>query len=224
MQLIEVSMRKLEPAPQRSADGERDEGYEVTPDTGADPRAEARARRLSRIWLSRVLSGGLYPIEPWGRNLLFLRGGRLAFLGGSFDRVVEESPLREEATALVERESEDDALGLGTLETGIGLVRLVDGYIDATQPFKLAKQEGQEARVSEILYACAETLRLASLRLWPAMPERMEELWRRLGVDHGEQLAGQGRGQLESWSRWGGLPTGHELARGEPLFPRYEED
>ena len=99
----------------------------------------------------------------------------------------------------------------------------MDGYIDATQPFKLAKVPGQEARVAEILYACAETLRLASLRLWPVMPGKMEELWRRLGVDHGEQLAEQGSGRLESWSQWGGLPAGRELARGEPLFPRYDD-
>jgi methionyl-tRNA synthetase len=146
------------------------------------------------------------------------------FLGGSFDRVVEESPLREEATALLARSSpESDVLGVGAVVCGLELVRLVDGYIDATQPFKLAKVAGQEARVAEILYACAETLRLASLRLWPVMPGRMEELWRRLGVDHGEQLAEQGRGQLESWSQWGGLPAGRELARGEPLFPRYED-
>jgi methionyl-tRNA synthetase len=146
------------------------------------------------------------------------------FLGGSFDRVVEESPLREQATALLARSSpESDVLGVGAILCGLDLVRLVDGYIDATQPFKLAKVEGQEARVAEILYACAETLRLASLRLWPVMPDKMEELWRRLGVDHGERLAEQGRGQLESWSRWGGLPIGRELARGEPLFPRYDD-
>ncbi len=146
------------------------------------------------------------------------------FLGGRFERVVQESPLRREVEALLASHGSDgDALGLGDLARGLELVRRVDAYIETTQPFKLAKSPGQEARVAEILYACAETLRLAGLRLWPAMPGRMEELWRRLGVEHGEQLAEQGRGQLESWSQWGGVPVGRELARGEPLFPRHQE-
>jgi len=146
------------------------------------------------------------------------------FLGGSFEHVVEESPLRDQVMPMLDASgSGDDTLGLGELGRGLELVRLVDGYIDATQPFKLAKVPGQEARVAEILYACAETLRLASLRLWPVMPGKMEELWRRLSVDHGEQLADGGCGRLDAWSQWGGLRAGRELARGEPLFPRYDD-
>ncbi|MEN8184985.1 MAG: class I tRNA ligase family protein, partial [Myxococcota bacterium] len=145
------------------------------------------------------------------------------YLGGRFQRVTEESPLRTEAETLL-GEVHDDALGLSELQRGIDLVRRIDAHIDATQPFKLAKAPGNEERVGEILYACAETYRLASLRLWPAMPGKMEEVWRRLGVDYGERLAGSGRGELESWSQWGGLPTGRELVRDEPLFPRHETE
>ena len=87
----------------------------------------------------------------------------------------EVVPLRDQVMPLLEGlDSGDDALGLSELGRGLELVRLVDGYIDATQPFKLAKVPGQEERVAEILYACAETLRLASLRLWPVMPGKME--------------------------------------------------
>jgi methionyl-tRNA synthetase len=147
------------------------------------------------------------------------------FCGGRLPRVAQQSPLREEAEALLGAAPDrNDVLGVGEFEKGIALVRRIDAHIEATQPFKLAKQPGSEVRVAEILYACAEAFRLASLRLWPVLPGKMEEVWRRLGGAgaYAARLARRGRGELEAWSRWGGLPAGAELRPGEPLFPRRE--
>jgi methionyl-tRNA synthetase len=147
------------------------------------------------------------------------------FCAGRLPRVAGESALRAEVEALLLAAPDpDDVLGVGEITKGIDLVRRIDAFIEATQPFKLAKQPGSEVRVAEILYACAEAFRLASLRLWPAMPGKMEEVWRRLGgaEAYAPRLAGRGRGELDAWSRWGGLPAGAELRPGEPLFPRRE--
>ena len=145
------------------------------------------------------------------------------FCGGRLERVAHESPLRAQADDLLGGADVDDVLGVGEITKGIELVRHIDAHIEATQPFRLAKQPGNEAKVAEILYACAEAFRLASLRLWPALPGRMEEVWRRLGCEaYARRVADRGRGELESWSKWGGLPAGAELRAGDPLFPRRE--
>jgi methionyl-tRNA synthetase len=145
------------------------------------------------------------------------------FLSGRLP-VVAAGELQEHVEAVLSAPADAaDPLALSELGRGLELVRRIDAYIEATQPFKLAKQSGQERRVGEILYACAEAYRIASLRLWPAMPRRMEEVWRRLGCDeYGARLADRGRGDLSAWSRWGGLPEGTELLKGDALFPRYE--
>ena len=109
------------------------------------------------------------------------------------------------------------------MDRGLELVRAVDGFIDRTKPFQLAKQPGNEARIADILYQCAETFRLASLRLWPVLPAKMEDVWRRLGLsDYSAALADRGAGRLGAWSAWGGLHTGAEVASGPALFPRRE--
>ncbi len=144
------------------------------------------------------------------------------YLGGRFERPCEGGALRREAEALRSGGSADP-LGLACAERGLALVRAIDGHIEATKPFRLAKQAGQEARVAEILYECAEAYRLASLELWPVLPAKMEEVWRRLGLaGYGAALGGRGAGRLAEWQRWGGLPAGSRLEPGPALFPRYE--
>jgi methionyl-tRNA synthetase len=148
------------------------------------------------------------------------------FCGGRLEQVAHEGPLRASAEALLlDPLDPDDVLGVGEFTRGLELVRRIDAHIEATQPFKLAKQPANAAKVAEILYACAEAFRLASLRLWPVMPGKMEEVWRRLGCPaYAERLAGRGRGELDAWSKWGGLPAGAELLPGDPLFPRREAE
>ncbi|MEX0884821.1 MAG: methionine--tRNA ligase [Phycisphaeraceae bacterium] len=113
------------------------------------------------------------------------------------------------------------------LEEGIhavvGTVRDIDGYIEQTQPFKLAKDPANRAQVGTILYNCAEALRIASLLLWPVMPAKMEELWRRIGcADYAEALADKGAGQLAAWTKWGQLKPGTPIEKAPALFPRHE--
>ncbi len=142
------------------------------------------------------------------------------YLGGRFAAAVQDGPLREQVESLAR---DDGPLGLGRIGRGIELVRRVDGFVETTQPFRLAKEKGREAEVGEILYQCAETLRIASLHLWPALPQQMEELWRRFGLPYAAELAAR-RGRFEEWSAWGGLAAGSQLEQGAALFPRYQDE
>ncbi|VAX42491.1 Methionyl-tRNA synthetase, partial [hydrothermal vent metagenome] len=66
-------------------------------------------------------------------------------------------------------------------QLGVALVSAVDGYINETRPFSLAKQldePGVREELSTVLYNCAEAIRIASLLLFPALPNKMAELWR----------------------------------------------
>ena len=142
------------------------------------------------------------------------------YLGGTFRAVVEESGLRERAEAITAA-CRPGPLGLGRISCGLELVRAIDAHIEATQPFRLAKEAGREGRVAAILYECAETFRLASLYLWPALPHKMEEVWRRFGFEYAATLE-RGAGRFSEWAHWGGLEPGTTLERGPALFPRFE--
>lgn len=135
--------------------------------------------------------------------------------------------------------------GIGRVRTdealpfGIGLSSQVDSFINVTRPFSVAKAvekgEGVEglpagmdakAALGVMLHQCAETLRVASLMLFPAMPWKMAELWRRWNcsplVDAGDVASGF-VAPLEELAVWGGkygLKAGSMVSKGEALFMR----
>lgn len=110
---------------------------------------------------------------------------------------------------------------------GIALVTSIDIYIDKSRPFSLAKDPEKLPEVGTILYNCAEALRVASILLWPFIPDKCEEFWSRIGCGHyAEQLKDKGRGDLAAWVKWGpesgGLRPGTPIEKGDALFPRYQ--
>ncbi|MEM6393429.1 MAG: methionine--tRNA ligase, partial [Planctomycetota bacterium] len=103
------------------------------------------------------------------------------------------------------------------------VVQSVDGYIEETAPFKLAKNPEKLDEVAGILTVSQEALRIASVLLWPFIPHKVEHFWRRIGCGHyAEQLADRGRGKLGKWVEWGQLEPGTPIEKGDPLFPRYQ--
>lgn len=95
----------------------------------------------------------------------------------------------------------------------VDAVGYVNRYVEHAAPWAAAK-EGRARDVDAVLYNAAEALRIASVLLWPVMPERMGELWRRLGW---EALAALSEGLA-----WGGLEPGAPVTPGPPLFPRLD--
>tara|TARA_R110002073_G_scaffold37866_4_gene109302 strand:+ start:203901 stop:205625 length:1725 start_codon:yes stop_codon:yes gene_type:complete len=110
------------------------------------------------------------------------------------------------------------------------IVRYVDEFISYSAPFTLAKQldtldDGTHA-LQSILYSCAEALRIASLLLSPAMPEKMAELWRNWNCNHltdPNDANSPFVAPLAELAQWGGphaIKVGQTIAKGDALFMR----
>ena len=127
-----------------------------------------------------------------------------------------------------------DALAKVDLETMLdsarSIVRYVDDFISYCAPFTLAKQldtldDGTHA-LQSILYSCAEALRIASLLLSPAMPEKMAELWRNWNCNHltnPNDANSPFIAPLAELAQWGGphaIKVGQTIAKGDALFMR----
>lgn len=104
----------------------------------------------------------------------------------------------------------------GAVFEAMGLIRKVDAYINATEPFKLAKDPNNKPQLGSILYQCAESVRIASLLLAPVIQNRMADLWTALGLSIDPR-----RGGLSTLTRWGGLRPGAKVAK-VALYPRVD--
>ena len=104
----------------------------------------------------------------------------------------------------------------GAMLAALGLMRQVDAFINTTEPFKLAKDDSKRDELGAILYQCLEAVRISSLLLWPALPEKMAELWIALG-----QEIDPAQGELTTLAKWGGLTPGTKVTK-IALFPRVD--
>ena len=102
----------------------------------------------------------------------------------------------------------------GSIAAAMAIVRRVDAFINETAPFKLAKDPDQAATVGDILYRCAEAVRIAACLLEPVMPDRIAELRAAWNL-------GSAGGDLRSECAWGVLRPGTGISK-VALFPRVE--
>ncbi len=135
---------------------------------------------------------------------------------------------RRQAAAAAQAVENDFDPG-AALASGMELVRAVDGYINATAPFKIAKtldaNPGAREELATILYNCAEAVRVASLLLAPALINQVPRLWEAWGLAGGSggAAASASRPPLEFLATFAGahgLRPGHRVRKGEPLFMR----
>lgn len=96
------------------------------------------------------------------------------------------------------------------------LVSRTNKYIDETQPWVLAKSEEQRLQLGSVMYHLAESLRIISIMLQPFLTHAPHAIWKQLGITAGELTS------WESMKRFGQLPEGTKVGKGEPLFPRLE--
>ncbi|HEX8053992.1 MAG TPA: methionine--tRNA ligase [Thermoleophilaceae bacterium] len=93
------------------------------------------------------------------------------------------------------------------------LVRRVNQYVQETEPWKLAKDPDAADRLDAALYGIAEGLRVASVLVYPFMPESAERV-----------LAALGQPELKlDHARIGAVPGGARVSELPPLFPRIEK-
>ena len=111
------------------------------------------------------------------------------------------------------------AMGRLALHDGVAAAfRIIDAanlYIADTQPWALAKDESQSARLTNVLAESAEAVRIAALLLLPVMPSSATEILRRVGDPR----------RLEDFklsdAQWRTSGEKHILNEG-PLWPRKE--
>ncbi|HZW10778.1 MAG TPA: methionine--tRNA ligase [Phycisphaerales bacterium] len=138
----------------------------------------------------------------------------------SFSREVTKQ--LEIATEAFRRFSLDIAVTRGT-----SLVSFVDGYINETRPFGLAKEfDRNKEAIATVLFNCAEAIRIASLLLYPALPFKMAELWRTWSCsplnDPNDPNSGF-KAPLAELAEWGGkwsLKPRQRIEKGDALFMR----
>jgi methionyl-tRNA synthetase len=104
------------------------------------------------------------------------------------------------------------------LESVWSLQAAVDKYIVEHKPWDLAAQgDAGRARLEQVLGTAAETLRVATVLLYPMLPESCEKIWAQLGRT--EPLASQRLDQLE----WGQAAGGRRIGAIEAVFPRLDK-
>lgn len=96
----------------------------------------------------------------------------------------------------------------------VELSRATNGYIDATQPFKLAKDPAKASRLDTVLHVACQAIYAALVGLLPVLPQKAADGLRQMGaVIDGKTLASL---------LTDGLPIRHPIAAGQPLFPKLE--
>lgn len=98
------------------------------------------------------------------------------------------------------------------------LIGRTNKYIDETMPWVIAKDENSQNRLGTVLYNLAEAIRIISVLISPFMPNTPRKIWSQLGIKD-ENL-----GTWESVLKWGNLQPGIKVSRGQPIFPRIEEN
>lgn len=89
-----------------------------------------------------------------------------------------------------------------------------DRHISATELWKLVKENAEEGACH--IYSLLESIRIIGWMLRPFMPATSDKLWERLGLDPKKEAAKKYGAAV----KWGGLPPGSRVKKGDPLFPR----
>ena len=118
------------------------------------------------------------------------------------------STLTAEVTAKMEDLKVADAMQLI-----FSVLRRSNKYIDETQPWLLARDESQKARLGGIMYNLLETIRICGVLLAPFIPDTGEKILSMLNTD---------RRSYEDNTSFGALQVGTVLGTTEKLFERID--
>ncbi|HHU91217.1 MAG TPA: methionine--tRNA ligase [Clostridiaceae bacterium] len=88
-------------------------------------------------------------------------------------------------------------------------------YIDETMPWALAKEEENKARLAQVMYNLAESIRIISVLIQPFMPETPEIIWRQLAIPENQRT-------WDSAGIWGIYQQSDAVTTGEIIFPRID--
>jgi methionyl-tRNA synthetase len=97
----------------------------------------------------------------------------------------------------------------------VELARATNGYIDATEPFKLAKDPNQSGRLNTVLNLAAGAIHHALVGLLPLLPQKSVEGLAQLSV------AASGKSLVDLFAS--SPAAGSKLGPAQPLFPNVEK-
>jgi methionyl-tRNA synthetase len=132
--------------------------------------------------------------------------GPVDVLEEDLQKVAGETPRR--AAAALESWEIGSALNI-TWE----FVRRTNQYIEQSEPWRLARQAGQESRLDSVLYSAAEATRLLAIFLAPYTPSASNRILAQLGLSPVSNAAWVHEGT------WGSRPL-TQVVPGPLLFPR----
>ncbi|MGD0304021.1 MAG: methionine--tRNA ligase [Candidatus Acidiferrales bacterium] len=98
------------------------------------------------------------------------------------------------------------------------LVALSDKFLASEKPWTLANDPAQKARLEQILYGVAESVRVLSILAHPVIPEATQKIWEQLGQP------GRIEDQRIDKVEWGALKGGTRIGKIEAVFPRAEKN
>ena len=128
------------------------------------------------------------------------------------------------ARAVAEANEAIDRLEFATaLNATKEFVDALNMYLTEQEPWKVAKAGTDEAmtRVGTVLATVCEGLRGLAVVLHPVMPKATTSLWESIGAS--AALGNVATQRIDLAGEWGVLPAGTRTTKGEPLFPRLEE-
>jgi methionyl-tRNA synthetase len=106
------------------------------------------------------------------------------------------------------------------LKVPFSFVRDANFLIDYWEPWKLAKEPSAEERLSLLLFALVETLRIVAILISPVLPKAAHGIFDQLNWKM--ELSGKEERFSLADAEWGKLPDGHVVGKPVPLFPRIE--
>lgn len=148
--------------------------------------------------------------------------GKVPEVNESAESIVAlENPLRAMSEGIYA--AYDEAMGKVDFTSAarevMALAERANGYIEQTEPFRLAKDPEKADELAYVMYNLLETIRICALYMAPFAPHTSAEVFARLGLGDVSNIT-----DIEAATAWGQLPVGNEVCVGDPLFPRLDEE
>ena len=178
---------------------------------GADLDFQFDELHKSYLELANVLGNGLNRVLKMTGKY---REGVLPDATAGTNEQDRQLQSQSEALAGEVRRAYDELRLQDVVTLPLELARTMNGYIEATEPFKLAKDEAQRSRLDAVLSHAAVAIYRALVALLPVMPQRAAAGLAQLNIDP----AGRTFDDLMA----NPPRPGYRLGAGEPLFPRLD--
>jgi methionyl-tRNA synthetase len=143
-----------------------------------------------------------------------------SFFNGKIDdpdkEQLEDKNLRLEFESLKEKVInfyEDYALSRALEEIWV-YITLVNRYLAAQEPWRLAKDRSKRKKLARILYQAAAAIRAVSCLLYPVMPGSCQKIWNFLGEEKSIEEVSLSKLQFKNFK------VGQKIKEPSPLFPR----